>query len=344
MHVIRVAGRREHDADVRLIAGLDAVAGGNAVAGRRHQQFGEIDAQPRQQHLRLGIAEADVELDDLGAVGRQHQADVEEAAERRAVGLHRVDHRIDDLVHHPRLEVAREQRARREGAHAARVRPAIVVEGPLVILRRRQRDGPVAVGDGEERHFGPLQALLDHQRPPGVADLAVHHQRLDGGERVLGLLGDDDALAAGQAVGLQRHRAAQLFHGGDRLLRGLGDAVAGGRHAGQPHQVLRERLAGLQPGRLAGRSEQHKSFRRKGIRETALERRLGADDGQVDAPRTGPDRPARRCPSPKRGRPAPAGPSPGCRAPSPPRTRRIPAGASTPARARARLRPPRGPS
>ena len=36
----------------------------------------------RQHDLRFGIAEPHVELDHLRAVGGQHQADVEEAAER----------------------------------------------------------------------------------------------------------------------------------------------------------------------------------------------------------------------------------------------------------------------
>ena len=51
-----------------------------------------------------------------------------------ALGRHASHDRIDDLPHQPRLEDGVDERARREGAHAARVRPAIVVENPLVIL------------------------------------------------------------------------------------------------------------------------------------------------------------------------------------------------------------------
>ena len=75
----------------------------------------------------------------FGPVGGQHQADVQEAAERMPFGGHPGDHRLDDLAHDARSQRGVDQRARRERAHAAGVRPAIVVEDPLVILRRADR-------------------------------------------------------------------------------------------------------------------------------------------------------------------------------------------------------------
>ena len=53
-------------------------------------------AQPRQHGLRLGVAEAHVELEHLRAVGGQHQPGVEDAVERRAARAQLVDDRLVD--------------------------------------------------------------------------------------------------------------------------------------------------------------------------------------------------------------------------------------------------------
>ena len=53
------------------------------AAGRRQQQRPERSRQPRQDHLRLRVAEPGVALEEPRPVGGEHQAGVEEAAERR---------------------------------------------------------------------------------------------------------------------------------------------------------------------------------------------------------------------------------------------------------------------
>ena len=57
---------------------------------------------------------------------------------RNAMALrrHSRNHRIDDLLHDAVVQRGVDERARRERAHAAGVRAAIVVENPLVILGR----------------------------------------------------------------------------------------------------------------------------------------------------------------------------------------------------------------
>ena len=120
---------------------------------------------------------------------------------------------FDDLAHDPRLERGIHQRARRERAHAAGVRPAVVVEDALVILRRADRDGARAVADREERHFRPDQAFFDHEPIAGGAEFPLAHGV---GDRALGggtILGDHHALAGRQSVGLQHHRAARTRRG-----------------------------------------------------------------------------------------------------------------------------------
>ena len=49
------------------------------------------------------------------------------------------DDRLDDLAHDARVQRVVDQRARRERAHPAGVRPAVVVEDALVILRGADR-------------------------------------------------------------------------------------------------------------------------------------------------------------------------------------------------------------
>ena len=53
----------------------------------------------RQHRLRLGIAEADVELDHPRALLGEHQSAVEDAVERRPARPHQID---DRLVHEQR--------------------------------------------------------------------------------------------------------------------------------------------------------------------------------------------------------------------------------------------------
>ena len=94
-----VAGARQHDGD-RPAGATTVELGDRAPASRpahaREQQLEQVRAQPRQQRLRLGVAEAHVELDHPRAVGGQHQAGVEDAVKRRPARAHPVDDRLVD--------------------------------------------------------------------------------------------------------------------------------------------------------------------------------------------------------------------------------------------------------
>ena len=57
---------------------------------------GEVAVEQRQHRLRLGIAEAAVELEQPRAVGGEHQPGVEHADVRRAGGGEVVEHRLDE--------------------------------------------------------------------------------------------------------------------------------------------------------------------------------------------------------------------------------------------------------
>ena len=70
-------------------------------------------------------------------------------------------------------------------------------------------------------------------------------------ERLVPVVGDDDALAGGEPVVLHDVRRTELVERGGRLLGGGADEGAGGRHAGGGHHVLGE---GLGPLELGGRA------------------------------------------------------------------------------------------
>ena len=104
-------------------------------------------------------------------------------------------------VHHLIGQPGRRPGQRGVGAHAAGVRPLVAVAGPLEVLRGQQRHRGDPVGQREQRHLRAVQELLDDHRaaaPPRAARAAARS------------LGDQDALARGQAVRLDHVRRAEL--------------------------------------------------------------------------------------------------------------------------------------
>ena len=81
-----------HAAPSRIVS--DDSAERPVAAGQR--QLGEVDVEQRQHGLRLGVAEAAVELDQPRTVGGQHQPGVQHADVRRAGGGEVVDDRLDE--------------------------------------------------------------------------------------------------------------------------------------------------------------------------------------------------------------------------------------------------------
>ena len=59
------------------------------------------------------------------------------------------------------------------GAHAAGIGPFVVVEGPLVVLARLERDDRAAVGDGQDAGLLAVEPLLDDQTVAGLAEDAA---------------------------------------------------------------------------------------------------------------------------------------------------------------------------
>ena len=162
-----VAGRGEDDGDRVVVAPAQRPDLVEPADRRRLQQLAERRLQPGEDHLGLGVAEPRVELDHPRSAGGEGQPDVQDAGERRAAAAHLVDRRLrdagDDVVDQP----GRGPVQRRVGAHAAGVGAGVAVADPLEVLRRRQRDDVLTVGEAEQRHLGAVEELLDHDLRPG---------------------------------------------------------------------------------------------------------------------------------------------------------------------------------
>ena len=268
-----VAAAGEHDGDggARLPDGRGYV--GERPGRRAEQQPRERGVEEREQRLGLGVTEAGVELDDAGAAVGEREAGVQQPGERRAAAGHLVDGRLEDGGEDLVDEAVGGPRERRVGAHAAGVRPLVAVADALEVLRGLERVDRGAVGDREERDLGAVEVLLDdHPLAPGGVV-----------ERGLPVLGDDDALAGGEAVVLDDVRRPELVEGG-RDLPGRGAGAGGrGRHPGRLHHLLGERLGALEPGGLAGGAEAGDAAAGDRVGDTRDQRRLGADHDQVGA-------------------------------------------------------------
>src|SRR5205814_3516781 len=132
----------------------------------------------------------------------QHESRIQHAMKRIPLGRHARDDWVDDVPHDPRVEDRVDERARRERAHAARIRAAVVIEDPLVILRSANWYGARPIADREKRYFRTGEALFDHHPVAGRAEPPLSHGRSDRRFGGTAILGDHYALASSEAVGL----------------------------------------------------------------------------------------------------------------------------------------------
>src|SRR3989454_586611 len=234
----RVALGGEHDAQRGTCIPIDGGAGEAAVA-RALDQLEQVGAQADEQRLRLRIAEAHVELEHLGVAVPHHEPGVEDARVADALPGEAAHHGLHDLAQDAVLERGRDDGRRRAGAHAARVRPAVAVQGALVVLRGGERQHGRAVRQRHEGDLLALEELLHHDAAARVAEQArgggrrAEGAEAGGGEAVdqaqgQRQLGADDGEIDVALPG----EAQEPLHvvGGDRhALRLLGDAGVAGR-------------------------------------------------------------------------------------------------------------------
>ena len=267
---IPLAGEDDRDRRTRPpLGGRDRVeaARGGAVQERRDR-----GRQQREQRLGLGVTEAGVELDDADATRGEREAGVQQPAEGGAAAGHLVDRRLQHRAQHLLDQIRRRPRQRGVGAHPARVGSLVTVEDPLEVLGGLKRVDGGAIGDREQRDLRPVEVLLD-QHP-------LAPRRVRQGGRPVG--GDHDPLARREAVVLHHVGGAIGVQGRDDFGCGGTYARSCGRHAGRRHDVLRERLGALEPGRLGGRAEAGDAALGHGVGHAGDEWRLRADHDQVD--------------------------------------------------------------
>ena len=247
----------------------------DVAAGGGQRQRREVAAEQGQDGLGLGVAEADVVLDEARPIGGQHQAGVEDADVRDAGGGEVIEDRLDERGH--QLVGRVRDRCRRVGAHSPGVGAGVALADALVVLGQRERDRHASVAQGQQRALGAGHPLLEHER---LADVTG---RADG-RFGLGVVGRHrDALAAGQPVELDDDRAAELTPPPPRAVDVAG-AEASERRTGDPER--RRQFAGialrrLQRGELRRRPEARHAGRHAAIGCPGDERRLGAGDHEV---------------------------------------------------------------
>ena len=191
---------------------------------------------------------------------------------------------VDDRLVHGGGDLSRavgvDARHRRVAAHAARVRALVAVEDSLVVLRGRQGHRALPVAERQERELLALEELLEDDL--GLAEALLGEEDVDRLARLAFVLGDDHALARRQHVRLQHGRVRRACKVRRRLLAVAEQDVRGGRHAALAHQLLRVGLRPLDPRRRLGGPEGRDSGGAQVVDQARDQRRLGADDHEVD--------------------------------------------------------------
>jgi tRNA uridine 5-carboxymethylaminomethyl modification enzyme len=262
----RVSAGGEDDADARTGTPREALPGESSL-GRRHEGGEEVGLHAVHERLRFGVAEADVELEDLGPIGRHHESGVKKAGELRAL-----DGREDDAVENVAgLRFGQDVRIA-IGPHAAGVRAGVVVEYSFVVLGWRERDGVAAVADRDEADLVAAEELLD--------DNAAREGR-ESGFGFDPVVGDDDAFAGCETVGFEDDGEAEAVEGTAGVGGAVNGHVRGGRDSALHKKVLCERLAAFESGGVAGWSDDTESAGAEAVDDAVDERDLGPHDGEV---------------------------------------------------------------
>ena len=139
-----------------------------------------------------------------------------------------------------------------------------------------------AIHQRVDRAFRTGQEFLDHHGVARGAKDFLDHRLADGPRGFLRSLRDNDALAEGQSVGFHDERMAGRRAMGER---GLGIGEGCGACRGNPvpdHEVLGERLRGLEPCGRGGGAEDTQTLGAEEIDDPHGQRIIGADHGQID--------------------------------------------------------------
>src|SRR5207253_2632234 len=159
----RVVLGGEHDGYRRVLRSSEVGTQKASCCRGRHRPE-QVALEQREQRLRLGIAEAAVELQHLWPIVRKHESGVEHADEWRAPYGELVEDWTMDRVEEP-LDLGQPETSdRRVRPHAAGVGTCVALLGPLEILCGWQGKGASPVAEGEDRDLFSFEQLFDQDR------------------------------------------------------------------------------------------------------------------------------------------------------------------------------------
>ena len=169
------------------------------------------------------------------------------------------------------------------GAHAARVGTDVAVADAFEVLGRDEGHGLRPVAQDEQGALLALEALLDHDVPPGIAEGRPREFGAHVGAGLVQGVGHQDALAGGQTVGLDHPWPGQgLEKGvGGTGLEPVEGGEAGRGDAGGTQDLLHERLGPLEERTVGARSHDRAALGAQAVGEPGHEGRLGADHEEV---------------------------------------------------------------
>ena len=150
-----------------------------------------------------------------------------------------------------------------------------------MVLRRSQGSDALAVADHQKRKLLAFETFFQHHRRAGGAEnFAAQHFGGDHSGFLAGL-GNDHALAGGQAVGFdddgRMEKAERVLH----FLRLVAHGEMRGRNVVALHEQLGEALARFQARGGLGWSEDAQTAAGEFIHHAESQRQFGADDGEI---------------------------------------------------------------
>ncbi|CFW05319.1 Uncharacterised protein [Bordetella pertussis] len=252
------------------------------------ERIKQVALDAHHDGLRFRVAHAAVVLQRLDGpvgviAGRDHQAGVQEAGVGDAVARHALHGRQDDFAHDAVVQLGRDDRGGRIGAHAAGVGTGVAVLQALVVLAGGQGEHMAAVAHDDEAGFFAGEEFLDHHARAGLAQRAVAQHGVDRAMRFVQRHGDHHALAGSQAVGLDHDGRAVLVDIGVRLGR-IGEGFVARRGDGMAdHEGLGVILRAFQLRGRLGRTEDLQAAGAEHVDHAGGQGRLGADHGQRHA-------------------------------------------------------------
>ena len=244
-----IAAGGEDDRHRPVVGELRVGASKAAGLTRRQTELDQVGAQPRQHRLRLGIAEATVELEHLRPVRGDHQARVE----------HPVVRRFRAGASGRRSAGGRRRRSPRCG-HDRTPEPASSCPCHPCSARDRRRRSACSPGPGASgTTFSPSQSASSDSSSPSrcsssttsVSPNRRSTKKTSTASRAsASRRRDDHALPGGQPVRLQDRRIGGAGEVLERLLVGAEHRVSGGGHRRRRHQLLGVDLRALDPRRF----------------------------------------------------------------------------------------------